>query len=164
MLNGDEPGHLSPSRRSQLRRVLREADADQLAARLRRRADRHLFHVHPALLKELLADDRIRPTGWSAVERLDIDLVSSDDVPPEGYVAGDHLPDLIDGYALADPDPTANLVLHAVVGDLSRYLPTAAIVLDLLETGDARAGDAACRLWRHLLASAREGEIHDAIG
>lgn len=161
MLDG-HADELPPVRRSQLRRVLREADPHDLAARLRRRADRQLWYVHPSLVDDVLAGEHVHPSGWSRLPALDIDLVAGDDVPAEAYVAADHLDDLVEEYALAPAESVANLILHVVVDDdpIADALPSGAVVLDLLESGDPRARDAAARLWRARLLQFRGDDDH----
>lgn len=147
---------LSASRRSQLRRHLRDGHPDDLAGRLRSRAARHAWFVHPSMQRRLLDDQRFLPSGLSALDAVGADLVASEDVV-EAYVEADALAAVADEVGALDEAAVRNVVLH-VVGDLS-WVPQriglaapAVVALDLIESGDPRAVAAGHRLWREQLA------------
>lgn len=152
--NEHESG-LSPARVSQLRRALLDVDdIDGLLYQLRHRADRQLGYVHPSLLDDLLADDRIVPGGPSALPRESIDLVDGQ-LPEEVYISRGDWASVADEYAIQDADDLANLVVHVVeAGPFLQdgQLPDLAVALDLFESGDPRAQYAARVAWRAALA------------
>lgn len=152
--NEHESG-LSPARVSQLRRALLDVnDIDGLLYRLRHRADRQLNYVHPSLLNDVLADDRIVLGGPSALPRESIDLVDGQ-LPEEVYISGDNWGSVAEEHAIQDADDLANLVVHVVEpGPVlhNGQLPDLAVALDLFESGDPRAQYAARVAWRVALA------------
>jgi len=161
MLAGDDPAGLSAPRRSQLRRHLLDADTDELAARLGRRASRRLAYAHPSILEALAADPRLVLSGLAAAEHAGARLVGADHGEVEGYVAESDVAALYGKHGLIDADEVANVVLR--VGDdaveVSRRSGMAAapvVGLDLWESGDARASEEGQRLFAEALESFRE--------
>jgi hypothetical protein len=160
MLAGDEPAELSAPRRSQLRRHLLDADADELAARLGRRASRRFVYAHPSMLPSLTADPQVVLTGLAAAERAGANLVATDDSEVEGYVAEGDVIRLYTDHGLVDADDVANVVLHvvddAVEIPVNRDVAAAPVVgLDLWESGDARACEEGQRLFLEALETFR---------
>jgi hypothetical protein len=144
ILAGEDPAGLSAPRRSQLRRHLLDADIDELAARLGRRASRRLVYAHPSMLQHLAADPRVVLTGLLAAERAGARLVAADSGEVEGYVAEGDIGGLYAGYGLIDADEVADVVLRVVddaveVPRRSGVAAAAVVGLDLWESGDARA-------------------------
>jgi len=152
ILAGHEPAGLSAPRRSQLRRHLLDADTEELAARLGRRASRRFVYAHPSMLQSLAADPQVVLTGLDAAERAGAHLVATDDSEVEGYVAEGDVARLYARHGLVDADVVANVVLHVV--DDAVAIPVHGDVaavpvvgLDLWESGDARAGEEGRRLF-----------------
>lgn len=161
MLAGDDPAGLSAPRRSQLRRHLLDADIDELAARLARRATRRLVYAHPSMLDALAADPRVVLTGLAAAEQAGARLVGADDGELEGYVAESDIPGLYVSHGLVDAEEVANVVLRAVedAAQVPRQSGMAAapvVGLDLWESGDARASEDGQRLFAEALEAFRE--------
>lgn len=161
LLAGQHPAGLSPQRLSQLRRQLRQADAAELAGRLRHRARRQLAFVHPSQLPHLQADPRVVRSGWREAGSTDTPLLPADDVPADLYLAVCDLAALRERYLVADADEVANVVLRTV--DDTVVVPSAdgvaappVVALDLLETGDPRAVDAGLQLFGRLVQAHRE--------
>ena len=153
MLAGEDPAGLSAPRRSQLRRHLLDADIDELAARLARRANRRLVYAHPSMLQALAADPRVVLTGLVAAERAVASLVAADSDEVEGYVAESDIGGLYAGHGLIDAEEVANVVLRVVddavkVPCRSGVAAAPVVGLDLWESGDARASEEGQRLFR----------------
>jgi hypothetical protein len=161
MLAREEPAGLSAPRRSQLRRHLLDADHDELAARLGRRASRRFVYAHPSKLRGLAADPRVVLTGLAAAERAGARLVAADDRDVEGYLGEGAVASLYAEHGLVDAEEVANVVLH-VVDDIEQVpcrSGTAAapvVGLDLWESGDARASEEGQRLFAEALETFRE--------
>lgn len=166
LLAGQQPGPLSPSRLSQLRRHLRSDDPHMLAGRLRRRADVAYFYVHPSLLVDLAAEAGCVLAGRSAADRVGADL-AGDGGPLEVYLPPAAAERLVHGYA-ADPEVAvgvANLVVRVVEpGQLPEHEPGVAAApvaaLDLIECGESRAIGAGWSLWHDRLDAWRERDAH----
>ncbi len=164
MLAGEEPAGLSAPRRSQLRRHLRDADIDELAARLGRRASRRFVYAHPSKLRALAVDPCVVLTGLAAAERAGARLVASDDDDVEGYVAEGDEARLYADLGLVDAEEVANVVLR-VVDDAARIpcgtgVAAAPVVgLDLWESGDARACEEGQRLFTSAVEAFRAGRV-----
>ncbi len=161
MLSGDDPAGLSPPRRSQLRRHLLDADIDEFAARLGRRASRRLVYAHPSMLQALTADPRVVLTGLLAAERAGARLVAADTVEVEGYVAEGDIAGLYAAYGLVDADEVANVILCLVddAAQVPRWSGVAAgpvVGLDLWESGDARACEEGQRMFAEALETFRD--------
>jgi len=152
---------LSPSRHSQIKRLLRDSDPGHLAAMARNRARRELYWVHPSLHGDVLSNAMVFPSGWSALRDLDVGLVAGGDVPIEMYIHDDDLPDLRSAFQLDPAESVANLIAHVIdAGAVHDELDWDAVMrsasaLDLIESGDPRARSAGHDLWRHLVESAR---------
>lgn len=167
LLADRQPGPLSASRLSQLRRHLRADDPRLLAGRLRRRADLAFFYVHSSLLDDLAAEPGYALAGRSAAERVGAD-VAGDGGPLEVYLPPAAAERLVCDFA-ADPEVAvgvANLVVRIVEPDqLPEHEPGVAaapvVALDLIESGESRAIGAGWRLWRDQLDAWRERDGHD---
>jgi excisionase family DNA binding protein len=167
LLADQQPGPLSPSRLSQLRRHLRADDPQLLAGRLRRRAAIAYFYVHPSLLVDLAAGPGCVLAGRSAADRVGADLVG-DAGPLEVYLPPASAERLVRDYA-ADPEVAvrvANLVVRIVEpGQLPEHEPGVAaapvVALDLIESGESRAIGAGWRLWHDQLDAWRLRDAHD---
>lgn len=153
---------LSASRRSQLRRHLREDTSQELAGRLRRRALRRTLFAHPSALPRLLNDPAVVPSGLSALEEVGADLTVAEASVAEGYVHDRDVTRLVAAHALTQEPHSTNLVLHVV--DDAAHVPTrvgvavpAMVALDLIESGDTRTAGAGWELWAQLLAEVRGG-------
>ncbi|MEX0952788.1 MAG: helix-turn-helix domain-containing protein [Nitriliruptoraceae bacterium] len=166
MLSGAEPAGLSAPRRSQLRRHLLDAEIEELAARLGRRASRRFVYAHPSKLQALTADPRVVLTGLAVAERAGARLVAADDDDVEGYVAESDVAALHAGHGLIDAGEVANVVLHVVDdeveipvrGESAAAADVAAapvVGLDLWESGDARAYEEGQRLFVDALEAFR---------
>lgn len=163
----EEPGwrssSLSPSRQSQLKRLLRDSAPGHLAAMARNRARRNLYWVHPSLEDDLLDDVRVHRSGWSALSELDVGLVAGGDVPIEMYVRADDLVDVRSAFQLEPADSVVNLIAHVIDDDVVRddlvweRIMRPASALDLIESGDPRARNVGRELWERLVESARHG-------
>lgn len=149
-------GHVSASRRSQLRRHLLAGDAMELASRLRGRARRESLYCHPAARERLLRAPEATPAGYSALEQVEADLIAGHDAPAEAYVGVQGFERLTKNLGLLRDAPERNVVLH-VVDDLEMVPQSMGaasppvVALDLIESGDARAGAAGRQLWRDWL-------------
>jgi hypothetical protein len=160
MLAGDDPAGLLAPRRSQLRRHLLDADIEELAARLGRRARRRFLYAHPSMLQSLAADPQVVLTGLAAAERAGAHLVATDDSEFEGYVAEGYVARLYARCGLVDAAEVANVVLHVVDGAVEipvrRDVAAVPVVgLDLWESGDARACEEGRRLFVEALDTLR---------
>jgi hypothetical protein len=160
MLAGEDPAGLSAPRRSQLRRHLLDADVEELAARLGRRASRRFVYAHPSMLRSLAADPRVVLTGLAAAERAGANLVATAGSEVEGYVAEGDVGGLYVRHGLVDADEVANVVLQivddAVEIPVRRGVAAAGVVgLDLWESGDARACEQGQRLFVEALEAFR---------
>jgi len=163
----EEPGwrssSLSPSRHSQLKRLLRDSAPGHLAAMARNRARRDLYWVHPSLESELLADARVHPSGWSALSDLDVGLVAGGDVPIEMYIRADDLVGASHVFQLEPADAVVNLIAHVIDAEVApdelvwERVMRPASALDLIESGDPRARSVGQELWGRLVESARHG-------
>lgn len=130
--------------RSRLRSLLAEApleDLDLAAARvsgaLRNRADRSLHVASPRDLPDLLADERLAPSGLS-LPRAGIAAAGL----AEGYVESGHAAGLVSDYLLSPASGArANVVLHVIPADVHR--PAFASPLDVAPTPLALAADLA---------------------
>lgn len=161
MLSGDEPGGLSAPRRSQLRRHLREGEADELAARLGRRANRRLMYTHPSMLGALADDPRVVLTGLAAAEDAGARLVAANSDDVEGYVGERDIAGLCSAFGLVDAEVIANVILLVVddpaqVPHRSGIAAAPVVGLDLWESGDARASEEGQRLFADALEAFRE--------
>jgi len=161
MLSGEELVGLSAPRRSQLRRHLREGEADDLAARLGRRAIRRLMYAHPSMLGALAADPRVVLTGLAAAEPSGARLVATRDDEAEGYVAESDIAGLCSAFGLVDAEVVANVMLLVVddpaqVPHRSGIAAAPVVGLDLWESGDARASEEGRRLFADALDAFRE--------
>lgn len=146
---------LSASRRWQLRQHL-DHDPHDLAAKLRRRADRRSCRAHSSVLVDL--EQLLLRSGVSAVEDVGADLIVRDRVV-EGYVSERDVKQLEVEFRLRDVDDyNANVVLHVVPAEIDLpfrgHAPVGVVALDLIESGEPRAEDAGWRLWRDAVASA----------
>ena len=167
LLADQQPGPLSASRRSQLRRHLRADDPQMLAGRLRRRADLAFYYVHPSLLDDLAAEPGYVLAGRSAAERVGADL-AGDGGPFEVYLPPAAAERLVLDDA-ADPEVAvgvANLVVRIVEpGQLPEHEPGLAaapvVALDLIESGESRAIGAGWRLWHDQLDAWRVRDTQD---
>ncbi len=161
MLSGEELVGLSAPRRSQLRRHLREGEADDLAARLGRRAIRRLMYSHPSVLGALADDPRVVLTGLAAAEDASARLVAAESDDVEGYVAESEVAGLYAAHGLIDAEEVANVVLRIVddpaqVPHRSKMAAAPVVGLDLWESGDARASEEGRRLFADALEAFRE--------
>jgi excisionase family DNA binding protein len=164
LLAGQRPGPVSASRLSQLRHHLRHDDPQQLAGRLRKRAARSFWHVHPSLLGDLAAEPGCVLAGRSAAERVGADLVGQSG-PLEVYLPSPVADRLAHQYA-ADLEVSvgvANVVVRNVEPDqVPEHAPGVAaapvVALDLIESGEARAIGAGWSLWRSRLDAWREDD------
>jgi hypothetical protein len=160
MLAGDDAADLSAPRRSQLRRHLRDADIDELAARLGRRASRRFVYAHPSMVEGVAADPCVVLTGLGAAEHVGARLVGVAGSEVEGYVAESDVAGLYARHGLVAADEVANVVLRVVddVASVPRHREVAAtpvVGLDLWESGDARACEEGQRLFAEALETVR---------
>lgn len=156
ILSGKEPVGLSAPRRSQLRRHLREGEADDLAARLGRRANRRLMYAHPSVLEPLADDPRVVLTGLAVAEDAGAPLVAADSDDIEGYVGERDVAGLCSAFRLVDAEVVANVTLLVVddaaqVPRRSKMAAAPVVALDLWESGDARASEEGQRLFAEAL-------------
>ena len=166
LLSGQQPGPVSPSRLSQLRHHLRSDDPQQLAGRLRKRAELAFYHVHPSLLGDLAAEPGCVVAGRSAAQQVGADL-AGDGGPLEVYLPSAVADRLVHDYA-ADPDVSvavANVVVRKVEpGRVPEHEPGVAaapvVALDLIESGEARAIGAGWSLWHDRLDAWRKHDAH----
>ena len=166
LLAGQQPGPVSPSRLSQLRRHLRFDDPQHLAGRLRKRAELSFFHVHPSLLGDLAAEAGCVLAGRSAAERVGANL-AGDGGPLEVYLSPAVADRLGHEYA-ADLDVSvgvANAVVRKVEpGRVPEHEPGVAaapvVALDLIESGESRAIGAGWSLWHDRLDAWRKNDTH----
>lgn len=161
MLAGLEPAGVSASRRSQLRRYIREAEPEDLAGRLRKRAHRELLYAHPSQLEQLRGDERMFLSGISVVDEIPgADLVVHDESELEAYVDPADLDGLVRDHVLARAVPAPNILLHVAKGHgdvLPQFdsAPSALVALDLIESADSRSSNAGWRLFNGLLEDAK---------
>ncbi len=161
MLSHQDVEGLSAPRRSQLRRHLRDDDSEGLAGRLRARAVRHGWYVHPSLHDNLVASASWLSSGRSALEQVNANLIGRVDPLVEGYLPAADLDHLAEAVA-ADRSPVAaNVIVRAVgeVADVPSRIGVAApavVALDLIESGEARAVDAGWELWHGQMSRWRQ--------
>lgn len=166
LLSGGELDEVSASRRSQLRRHLRSGDPQQLVGRLRRRASRSFWYVHPSLQGEFLTEPECVLAGRSAAEHAGADLAGRGG-PAEIYLDQTAVArfartyDADDDTAVAD----ANVVVRVVdISQVPLLEPGVAakpvVALDLVEAGEARAVGAGWKLWHAAIDLWREDDPH----
>lgn len=161
MLSGRDPSGLGASRRSQLRRHLREAEPEPFAGRLRSRAARRLRYAHPSQLQKLAGDPRLLLSGASALEHVsEVDLVAHDRSSLGAYVRQRDLRELESDYVLAKGSDVPNVLLRVVdvaedVLASYEHAPGVLVALDLLESVDSRSADAGRRLFAQVLDEAQ---------
>ena len=153
MLGGIVP-NVSRQRAWQLRQFL-DDEPLEVAARLRRRADRRVVHVHRGMIGDLLSSDGVTPSGLSAVNAVEADLIDvSGDA--EIYVTPQQFSDLFDVFA-AREDPMGNVTMRVLPPGQAippgHAVLRALVGLDLLESGEPRATAAGARLWLDALRS-----------
>lgn len=147
-----EPVELPAPRRSQLQRHLREGDVEELAGRLRHRAERHLAFAHPSALPTLAADERLVRSGWGAAQQVGAGLLPVGDEPLEGYLRCSDLSSLREEHGLTDAIEVANVVLRVhtdgvAVPKVDGVAAAPVVGLDLIESGDPRGIDAGHQLF-----------------
>lgn len=122
----------------------------ELASLFRRRAKAQPLIGHISALARLAADPRLVRTGASAAAAYGLDLVEIGRL--EAYVSAHSLQDVCDEYGLDAVRGGGHNVLLRVVPHpwpftpRTPVAPAAAVVLDLLESGDARSSRAALEL------------------
>lgn len=154
------PVDLPAPRRSQLRRHLREGDVDELAGRLRHRAERHLAFAHPSAIADVVGDRRFVSSGWGAAQQVGARLLPAGDEHVEGYLCRSDLADLRREHGIVDAGEVANLVLRVHPDEVSvpqtDGVAAAPVVgLDLLESGDPRGSAVGRELFAQAVESFR---------
>jgi excisionase family DNA binding protein len=164
LLQGRDPGWLSPVARSQLRARVRElvgADAARWRTLLRGRSDVLRLYGHPAAIRRLLADPHVVAAGAQVAAAAGIDLVVTDAVA-EAYVREDHAKRLIDALALLDRPGQVNLLLRVPrqvwpFDDGRNAGGAAVLAADLLEAAEPRSISSAVAVRNALAAAAAVG-------
>ena len=164
LLQGRNPGWLSPVARSQVRARVRElagADAARWRALLRGRSDVLRLYGHPAALRRLLADPHVVAAGAQAAAAAGVDLVVTDAVA-EAYVSADQAKRLIEALALLDRPGQVNLMLRVprqvwpFDQDPNRA-GAAVLAADLLEAAEPRAISSGVAVLNDLAAAVGPG-------
>ena len=166
LLAGQELESVTASRRSQLRRHLRIDEPQDLAGRLRKRAVRAFWFVHPSLHNDLATEPESVLGGQSAAERVSADLAGQGG-PLEIYLPSTAADQCARKYA-ADAEVavrSANVVVRKVeFGPVPQHAPGVAaapvVALDLIESGNARAVGAGWRLWDAQIDAWRNDDPH----
>lgn len=153
--SGLEPERVHPVVRSRLRRALRREGVAGLAPRLARRGESRFFDVHPGEIRYLLKDPAFLPTGISAADEYDLELVPGQEA--DGYVSEGELERLVAEHALeASRTGSGAARLRVVTNKAWQHLasakrtPLAAVALDLAEDPDPRSALVGRRLLRDL--------------
>ena len=147
----DVRAHADRNLRHRLNNLLHAAPGpDGWQLLLRARAHPKRFWAHPAMLAELLDDERVSLGGARAAGRSGLNISAGDDVVL--YAAQHDVPALLERYTLED-DPHGEVELRAVppaAGQLAPQggaaVPLAAAVFDMLDADDSRLQHAA-REW-----------------
>ena len=144
-LDGAEPDFSAVSDRRlryQLKRLLSEPKpSGRWAQSLARRAERRRLWVHPGVVGDLLADERVHVGGAAAAGSLGLSFGGG--ARRVIYVNIDHVKALTSQYGLVD-DPSGDIELMAAPPEAAMLIsqrgpvPTAVALADLLESEDAR--------------------------
>jgi len=152
--------------RHRLNALLRSSPSpDRWRMLLRARARQQHCWAHPAVIAELLDDERVSVGGARAAARSGLNISAGDDVVV--YAAEQDVPALRELYGL-DDDPRGPVELRAVPAAAGHFaphdgvaVPLAAAVFDLLDADDSRLRHAA-REWLELSAARLSGlDPHD---
>lgn len=149
LAGGREPDWLPGGERSRLEQALAQSGIHELAGRLRHRAERRYWYIHPALLARLLDEDGVVVSGAKASGRL------RDSGPIEAYVHPALVDGLADEYAPDAESDEPNLIVRVVRGPWpfqpgERQAWPEVVAVDLLERSeDARARQVAEELLSH---------------
>ncbi len=126
-------------------------DPQCLVARSGRRAERIELRAHPSDLPRVLAEQGVMRSGVSAAREYGIDLAAPGVI--EIYVDRQRARELKKRYSLV-PSGDPNVLMHVVAVPAAlagrEVMPLGVAVVDLLESGESRAGAAARRAWKRL--------------
>jgi len=153
--------------RHRLNALLRSSPApDRWRMLLRARARPQRCWAHPAVIAELLADERVSVGGARAAARSGLNVSAGDDVVV--YAAEHDIPALREHYGLED-DPHGPVELRAVPAAAGHFAPQggtavllAAAVFDMLDADDSRLRHAAREWLEHSAARQRDHGPHNA--
>ena len=149
LANGDDPA-LSPVNRSRAKKRLAEHGLVGLSNRLKARADGRAFYGHPSVLARLADEPWVVQSGVSAAGDHRVDVVASEAF--EGYVASNHIRNLIDKYGLKDGAERPNIILRVVDQAVWPFPADAKVAsrpvvpIDLLDAPDERSRRAGAAL------------------
>lgn len=153
----DVRAHADRNLRHRLNALLRSSPApDRWRMLLRARARSQRFWAHPAMVAELLDDERVSVGGARAAGRSGLNISAGDDVVV--YAAEHDVPALREYYALEDDPhgPVELRVVPAAAGHFAPHggaaVPLAAAVVDMLDADDSRLRHAAREWLEHSAA------------
>jgi excisionase family DNA binding protein len=143
LASGVDVKGLDPSVRSRLRRALAVEGLENLAPRLKSRANPQYFDAHAGEISYLLEDPLLVRSGVSAAGAHGLDLVSGREV--DSYLSARKLEKVVANHALAPAGQEGNVRLRLVPNHVWRLMPKAqiapiaAVALDLFEDRDPRS-------------------------
>jgi len=151
LASGEDAPWLAEYDRWRLRRYI--AKLQDVAPRLRSRAQVSFLRAPESLLRRIDSDKRLVKSGVSAAERYGADIAARG--VAEVYASHEHGDQLEHRYALrAVPEASANLILHRVRPPVAlgprEAMPLAVVALDLRDSADARTRRAGEALMRRL--------------
>lgn len=163
LASSEEAPALDPANRSRLRRAVGLEGLEQLAPRLRGRAEVSNYKAHPGEIPYVLEDEALLPSGVSAASSVKAGLLPGREA--DGYIPRSRLRSFVANHALSPADVNGNVRLRVVPADVWRSLeldgravaPPAAVALDLAEEHDPRSRAAGREVVRELDRANRAG-------
>lgn len=137
ILSGAEASWLTYHQRRRALQALEDFSAEDLAAKCRRRAKVVRLRIDGSFVDEAMSV--IRPSGLSALDFYDFDLILSKNIY-EGYIDAVGLSHLRE-RCFAESDARGNLIVHVAEGSYLKGaspMPEAVVALDLAESLDIR--------------------------
>ncbi|WP_302962958.1 hypothetical protein [uncultured Adlercreutzia sp.] len=156
MLSGAEAFWLSYHQKRRATQALEEVSAEGLAAKCRRRAQVVCLRIDDSFVDEAMS--MVRPSGLSALDFYDFDLVLSKNIH-EGYIDAVELSRLR-ARCFAESDSRGNFILHVAEGSCLKEMspmPEAVVALDLAESLDIRTRRAGLERLEGLIDGRKNG-------
>jgi hypothetical protein len=156
LASGENPAALDPTLRSRLRKALALEGLEELAPRLRDRADVFVYKAHSGEIPYVLEDEALLPSGISAAGLLNAGLSPGREA--DGYLSQSQLQRFVANHALSSAGIDSNVRLRVVPDDVWLGLdlrdrsaaPSAAVALDLADELDPRSQTAGRKLLREI--------------